>query len=141
MIAIGSDGAGYNLKTAIAEHLKERGIEFKDFGTVSSEAVDYPLYAKKVANAVTSGECELGILCCGTGIGVSIAANKVKGVRCALCHDCFSAEAARQHNDANIIALGERVIGVGNALKVVDTFLDTDFSNVERHVRRVGMIE
>lgn len=141
MIAIGSDGAGYNLKSAIAKHLEERGIEYKDFGTDSTASVDYPIYSKKVAEAVASGECEKGIICCGTGIGVSIVANKVKGIRCALCNDCFSAEATRQHNDANMLALGERVIGVGHALKIVDIFLDTEFSNAERHVRRVKMIE
>lgn len=141
MIAIGSDGAGYNLKSAIIKHLEERGIEYKDFGTDSTASVDYPIYSKKVAEAVASGECERGIVCCGTGIGVSIVANKVKGIRCALCGDCFSAEATRQHNDANMLALGERVTGIGLALKIVDTFLDTEFSNVDRHVRRVKMIE
>ena len=130
MIAIGSDGAGYNLKSAIIKHLEERGIEYKDFGTDSTASVDYPIYSKKVAEAVASGECERGIVCCGTGIGVSIVANKVKGIRCALCGDCFSAEATRQHNDANMLALGERVTGIGLALKIVDTFLDTEFSNV-----------
>ena len=97
--------------------------------------------AKKVANVVASGECEKGILICGTGIGISIAANKVKGIRAALCTDCFMAEATRLHNNANILALGGRVVGPGLALKIVDTFLDTEFSNDERHIRRIGMIE
>ena len=103
--------------------------------------MDYPVYAKAAANAVASGECEKGILICGTGIGISIAANKVPGIRAALCHDCFSAEATRQHNDANMLAMGARVIGPGLALKIVDIFLDTPFSNDERHIRRIGMIE
>ena len=141
MIAIGCDHGGYEYKEEIKAHLKERGFEVKDFGTMSPEACDYPIYARKVANAVVSGEAEKGILICGTGIGVSIAANKVKGIRCALCGDCFSAEATRLHNDANVLAMGERAIGLGLALKIVDTFLDTPFSNAERHARRVSLIE
>ncbi len=141
MIALGCDHGGYELKQEIIKHLQERKIEFKDYGCDSLESVDYPLYAKKVANVVASGECEKGILICGTGIGISIAANKVKGIRAALCTDCFMAEATRLHNDANILALGGRVVGPGLALKIVDTFLDTEFSNDERHIRRIGMIE
>lgn len=141
MIAIGCDHGGYELKMAIMEHLKERGIECQDFGCDSLDSVDYPVYAKKTAQAVASGQCEKGILVCGTGIGISIAANKVKGIRAALCTDCFMAEATRQHNDANILALGGRVVGQGLALKIVDTFLDTEFSNDERHIRRINMIE
>ncbi|MCI5602672.1 MAG: ribose 5-phosphate isomerase B [Lachnospiraceae bacterium] len=141
MIALGCDHGGYELKQEIIKHLQERGIEFKDYGCDSLESVDYPVYAKKVANVVASGECEKGILICGTGIGISIAANKVKGIRAALCTDCFMAEATRLHNDANILALGGRVVGPGLALKIVDTFLDTEFSNDERHIRRIGMIE
>ena len=99
------------------------------------------MYGKAVANAVASGECERGIIICGTGIGISITANKVHGIRAALCGDCFSAEATRQHNDANVLALGARVVGPGLALKIVDTFLDTPFSNSERHIRRIEMIE
>lgn len=141
MIALGCDHGGYELKQEIIKHLQEREIEFKDYGCDSLESVDYPVYAKKVANVVASGECEKGILICGTGIGISIAANKVKGIRAALCTDCFMAEATRLHNDANILALGGRVVGPGLALKIVDTFLDTEFSDDERHIRRIGMIE
>ena len=141
MIGIGSDHGGFALKEAIKKHLEERGLEYKDFGTYSSASCDYPVYGRAVAKAVAAGECELGILICGTGIGISITANKVPGVRAALCSDCFSAEATRQHNNANILALGARVLGEGLALKIVDTFLDTPFSNDERHVRRISMIE
>ncbi len=115
MIAIGSDHGGYRLKEEIKAHLTKRGLEFEDF--------------------------ERGILICGTGIGISISANKVPGIRAALCTDCFTAEATRLHNDANILALGGRVVGGGLALKIVDTFLDTPFSNEERHIRRIGKIE
>ncbi len=141
MIALGSDQAGYELKQEIIAYLEEKGLEYKDYGSYSAEPVDYPVYGKKVAHAVADGECEKGILICGTGIGISIAANKVKGVRAALCSDCFSAEATRLHNDANIVAFGARVVGAGLAVKIVDTFLNTEFSGAERHVRRVEMIE
>lgn len=141
MIALGNDQAGYGLKQEVMKYLDEQGIAYKDYGSYNEESVDYPVYAKKVAHAVAEGECEKGILICGTGIGISITANKVKGIRAALCHDTFSAEATRQHNDANILAMGARVIGPGLALKIVETFLNTEFSNVERHVRRVNMIE
>lgn len=141
MIAIGCDHGGYALKQEIMEHLEARGLEYKDYGCYSEESVDYPVYGKVVANAVASGECEKGILICGTGIGISITANKVKGIRASLCGDCFSAQATREHNDANIVALGARVTGPGLAIKIVDTFLDTPFSNDERHIRRIKMIE
>ena len=141
MIAIGSDHGGFELKKKLMEHLSERGLEYKDFGTYSSASCDYPIYAKAVANAVASGECDRGIIICGTGIGVSITANKVRGIRAALCGDCFSAEATRQHNDANVLCMGARVVGEGLALKIADTFLDTPFSNDERHIRRISMIE
>ena len=141
MLAIGCDHGGYALKQEILAHLKKRGVEVKDFGTYNDDSCDYPVYARAVAQAVTSGECERGILICGTGIGISIAANKVPGVRCALCGDCFSAQATREHNDANVLALGARVTGPGLALKIVDTFLDTPFSNDERHIRRISLIE
>ena len=141
MIAIGSDHGGFELKKEIMAHLDARGLEYKDFGTYSDASCDYPVYGKAVAKAVASGECERGIIICGTGIGISIAANKVHGIRAALCGDCFSAEASRQHNDANVLALGARVVGPGLALKIVDTFLDTPFSNGERHIRRIAMIE
>ena len=141
MIAIGSDHGGYALKQAVIAHLEERGFAYQDFGTYSDASCDYPVYGKAVAKAVASGECERGILICGTGIGISITANKVRGVRCALCGDCFSAKATREHNDANILAMGARVVGEGLALMIVDTFLDTPFSNDARHVRRIAQIE
>lgn len=141
MIGIGSDHGGFALKEVIKKHLEERGLEYKDFGTYSSASCDYPVYGRAVAKAVAAGECQLGILICGTGIGISITANKVPGVRAALCSDCFSAAATREHNNANILALGARVLGEGLALKIVDTFLDTPFSNDERHIRRISMIE
>ena len=141
MIAIGSDHGGFELKKKLMEHLGERGLEYKDFGTYSSASCDYPVYAKAVARAVAAGECDRGIIICGTGIGVSITANKVRGIRAALCGDCFSAEATRQHNDANVLCMGARVVGEGLALKIADTFLDTPFSNDERHIRRISMIE
>ena len=128
MIAIGCDHGGFELKKKIMAHLDARGLEYKDFGTYSDASCDYPIYGKAVAKAVASGECERGIVICGTGIGISITANKVPGIRAALCTDCFMAEATRQHNDANILALGGRVVGDGLALKIVDTFLDTPFS-------------
>lgn len=141
MIAIGCDHGGYALKQGVMKHLAERGLEYKDFGTYSEDSCDYPVYGKAVAHAVADGDCDRGILICGTGIGISITANKVPGIRAALCGDCFSAEATRLHNDANILAMGARVVGAGLALKIVDTFLDTPFSGDERHVRRINMIE
>lgn len=141
MIALGSDHGGYGLKQEVIKHLQEKGIEYKDYGCYSEESCDYPIYGKAVAEAVAKGECEQGIIICGTGIGISIAANKVPGVRAALCHDCFSAQATREHNNANILAMGARVVGPGLALKIVDTFLETPFSNDERHVRRISMLE
>ncbi|PHV70214.1 ribose 5-phosphate isomerase B [Sporanaerobium hydrogeniformans] len=141
MIAIASDHGGFALKQEIIAYLKAQNLAFKDFGCYNEDAVDYPDYAKAVAHSILDGECEKGILICGTGIGISIAANKIKGIRCALCHDVFSAEATRLHNDANIIAMGGRVIGPSHAVKVVDTFLNTAFSNDERHKRRITKIE
>ncbi len=139
MYAIGSDHGGYELKQAVMSHLKERGVEFRDYGTFSTDSCDYPDYGEAVARAVASGECERGIVVCGTGIGISIAANKVHGIRCALCGDCYSAEKSREHNDANMLALGGRVLGEGLALKIVDAFLDTEFAG-GRHVRRLAKI-
>ena len=141
MIAIGSDHGGYALKKALMAHLSERGLEYKDFGAYSEASCDYPVYAKAVAHAVADGECECGILICGTGIGMSMAANKVPGIRAAVCGDCFSAEATREHNDANVLCMGARVVGEGLALKIADIFLDTPFSNDERHIRRISQIE
>ena len=141
MIALGCDHGGYDLMQEGISHLEQRGIEYKNFGTYTKDSCDYPEFAHAVAHAVADGECEKGILICGTGIGISIAANKVPGIRCALCHDCFSAKATREHNDANILAMGGRIIGPGHALEVVDLFLDTPFSNDERHMRRISKIE
>ncbi len=141
MIGIGCDHGGFALKQEIIQYLKENNLEFKDYGCYDESSVDYPEYGKKVAHAVADGECEKGILICGTGIGISIAANKVKGVRAALCSDCFSAQATREHNNANILAMGGRVVGPGLAIKIVDTFLNTEFSNEERHIRRINQIE
>ena len=141
MIAIGCDHGGYALKLEIIKYLEKKGLEYKDFGCDGLASVDYPIYARKVGQAILDGECEKGILICGTGIGISIAANKMKGIRCALCSDCFSAEATRLHNDTNIVALGGRVVGPELAIKIVDIFLHTPFSGDERHARRVSMIE
>ena len=141
MIGIGCDHGGFELKNEIIKYLEKNNIAYKDFGTYSDESADYPLYGKLVANAVANGECEKGILICGTGIGISITANKIKGIRAALCSDVFSAKATREHNNANILAMGGRVVGPGLALEIVDTFLNTEFSNEERHIRRINMIE
>ena len=140
-IAIGNDHGAVDMKNHVMGWLKDNGYEVVNFGTDSTESTDYPIYAEKVAKAVVSGECDKGVLICGTGIGISISANKIHGVRAALCGDCFSAEATRLHNDANILAMGARVVGEGLALKIVDTFLDTPFSNDERHIRRISKIE
>lgn len=141
MIAIGSDHGGYELKKEIIAYLEDNNLEYKDYGTYTPDSCDYPVYAKKVAREILSGECEKGILICGTGIGISITANKFKGIRAALCHDCFSAQATREHNDANIVAMGARVVGPGLAVKIVDTFLNTEFSGDERHINRIRQIE
>ncbi|WP_024613954.1 ribose 5-phosphate isomerase B [Clostridium sp. Ade.TY] len=138
-IALGSDHGGYNLKNEIMAYLKENGYEIKDFGTYSTESCDYPDYALKVAEAVASKEFEFGILVCGTGIGISISANKVPGIRAALCSDTFSAHATREHNNANILALGERVVGPSLAIDIVKTFLNSKFEG-DRHQRRIDKI-
>ena len=140
MIAIGSDHAGYELKQIIAKHLEERNIEFKDYGTYSSDSCDYAVYAEKTARAVVDGECELGLLFCGTGVGISMAANKVKGIRACCCSDLFSAEMTRLHNNANMLCLGGRVVTPEKAIELVDIFLDTPFSGEERHQRRIDQI-
>ena len=141
MIAIACDHGGYDLKLEIIRYLKDENIEYIDLGGEGRDAVDYPVYARKVTDAIKSGTCEKGILICGTGIGISIAANKVPGIRAALCTDCFCAEATRQHNNANVLALGGRVVGPGLAVKIADTFLHTEFSGAERHQRRIDLIE
>ena len=141
MIALGCDHGGYTLMKEIINYLEKNNIKYKNFGTFSEESCDYPVYGKKVANSIVNGECDKGILICGTGIGISIAANKIKGIRAALCNDCFSAKATREHNDANILAMGARVIGPGLAIEIVNTFLNTDFSNDKRHINRINQIE
>lgn len=139
-IGIASDHGGLNLKKSLIEEVTALGHEIIDFGPIDAKSVDYPDYSKKVTDAILNGEVERGILVCGTGIGMSIAANKVKGIRCALTHDVFSAQATRAHNDTNVIALGERVIGSGLAALVVKTWLETEFEG-GRHAQRVGKIE
>lgn len=139
MIALGADHGGYLLKEEIKKHLNEKGIEYKDFGTYSTDSVDYAKIAYKTCGAVISGECEKAILCCGTGIGISMAANKVKGIRAACCSDWFSAKYTRLHNDANALCLGGRVVGAGLALEMVDVFLSTEFEG-GRHQRRIDQI-
>ena len=140
-IAIGCDHGGYLLKQDILIWLEEHDIDFEDVGCFSTESVDYPVFAERAARAVAAGECDKGIVICTTGIGVSIAANKVPSIRCALCGDCFSAKATRLHNNANVLALGALVTGPGLALEIVDIFLDTPFSEEERHSRRVSQLE
>ncbi len=141
MIAIGSDHGGYDLKTQVIEHLKERGFEVKDYGCYDKTSCDYPIYGRKVAEAVASGECDRGIVICTTGIGISITANKVKGIRCALCSDTVSAKLTRLHNDANVLALGAGIVGPSLAIGIVDAFLATSFSGEDRHARRIALIE
>jgi ribose 5-phosphate isomerase B len=138
-VALGSDHAGFSLKEEIKRYLREAGIDFHDFGAFGPEAVDYPDFALAVAEAVAAGRFARGILCCGTGIGVAIAANKVPGVRAALCHDTFSARASREHNDANVLTLGARVIGPGLAREIVRTWLAAEFVG-GRHQRRLEKI-
>lgn len=138
-IAIGCDHGGYNLKGEIINYLESKSIDYKDYGTFTKESCDYPDYALNVAEAVVSKEYDFGILICGTGIGISIAANKVPGVRAALCSDTFSAHATREHNNANILALGERVVGPGLAIDIVDTFLNSEFQG-DRHQNRIDKI-
>lgn len=141
MIALGCDHGGYDLKEAVKKHLEEKGIECKDFGCMDKNSCDYPIFAKAAAQAVADGGCEKGIVICTTGIGISIAANKVKGIRCALCADTYSARMTREHNNANMLAMGAGIVGTNLALNIVDTFLSTEFSTEEKHHRRVSMIE
>ena len=140
MIALGSDHAGYELKQIVIKHLIDRGLDFKDYGTYSEDSCDYAIFAQKAANAVAAGECDKGLLFCGTGVGISIAANKVNGIRACCCSDLFSAEATRLHNDANMLCLGGRVVDSEKAIALVDIFLDTAFSGEERHQRRIDQI-
>ena len=141
MLAIGGDHSALALKKEIMAHLEERKVEYKDFGAYTEESCGYPDIAKAVCRAILAGECERGILICGTGIGISISANRFKGIRAALCGDCFSAKATREHNDSNVLALGARVTGAGLALQIVDTWLDTPFSEGPRHKTRIAKID
>ena len=138
-IAIGNDHVAVEMKKHITKYLEEKGHEIVNFGTDSTERCDYPVYGKKVAEAVASGDCERGILICGTGIGISLAANKVKGIRAAVCSEAYTARLTRQHNDANIIAFGARVVGTVTAEMIVDEFLNTEYEG-GRHQRRIDMI-
>lgn len=138
-IALACDHGGLNLKKAVIKYLEENGYEYKDYGTNTTDSCDYPDFALPAAEAVASGECDKGILICSTGIGVSMVANKVPGVRCAHCHDDYCAKFTRLHNDANVLAMGEKVVGVGYALQIVETFLTTQFEG-GRHQRRVDKI-
>ncbi|MFZ5634710.1 MAG: ribose 5-phosphate isomerase B [Bacillota bacterium] len=137
-LALASDHGGFRLKAEIIKFLREKGIACEDMGTYSEDPVDYPDYALAVAEGVASGQYDLGIVCCGTGIGVSMSANKVPGIRAALCHDTFSARMAREHNNANVLTLGQRVVGPGLALDIVSAFLGAEFRGEGRHSRRVG---
>ncbi len=138
-VALGCDHGGFELKEAIKKYISDKGVEVVDFGTYTTDSVDYPEYGLKVAEAVSQGEVEQGILICGTGLGMSYVANKVKGIRCACVSDVFSAEMSKLHNDANVLALGARVVGLGLGLKIVETWLGTEFEG-GRHQRRVDLI-
>ena len=141
MIAIGSDHGGFDLKQVIIKYLEEQGIEYKDYGCYEKNSCDYPVFGKAVAESVAKGESEKGIVVCTTGLGISMVANKVPGVRCALCSESLSAKMTRLHNDANVLALGGAMVGPNLALDIVETFLNTPFSAEEKHIRRVGMIQ
>lgn len=141
MIAIGSDHGGYHLKEKIIQYLKEKNVSYKDMGCNQIESCDYPEFGHAVASAVAEGSCEMGIVICTTGVGISISANKVPGIRCALCGDTLSAKMTRLHNDANVLALGAGIVGENLAMDIVDTFINTKFSKEERHQRRIDLIE
>lgn len=139
-IFIGSDHAGCEMRAALIEHLRAQGHEMTDVGAFEGDATDYPIYGERVARAVAAGQCGLGILICGTGIGISLAANKVRGIRAAVCSEPLSASLARQHNDANVLCMGARMIGLDMAKHIADTFISTPFSGAERHARRIDMV-
>jgi ribose 5-phosphate isomerase B len=140
MIAIASDHGGFDLKEAVKRHLEERGFEVKDFGTYDKNSCDYPDFGRAAAESVAAGECEKGVVICTTGIGISIVANKVKGIRCALCSETTTARLTREHNDANMLAMGAGIVGELLGCEIVDTFLDTEFSGLEKHARRIAKI-
>lgn len=141
MIALACDHGGYDLKCQVIQYLEKEGIAYKDFGCYGKESCDYPDFAKPAAESVANGECEKGVVICTTGIGISIVANKVKGIRCALCSDTVSARLTREHNDANMLAMGAGIVGSNLAMSILETFLNTPFSGEEKHARRVGKIE
>lgn len=141
MIAIGSDHGGFDMKQIIITYFEENHIEYKDMGCYDKQSCDYPIYGKAVAEAVAAGECEKGIVICTTGVGISMAANKVKGVRAALCSEPYSAKMTRLHNDANVLAIGGALVGKNMAIEIVETFLNTEFSNGENHIRRIGLLD
>ena len=141
MIALGSDHAGFDLKQVVKAYLDERGLEYKDYGIYAAERCNYPEYGQKAALAVASGECDRGIICCGTGVGISIAANKVKGIRCVVCSEPLTAMMARRHNNANMLAMGGRVIGDDMARMIVESWLDNEFEDGGRHAERVALFK
>ena len=141
MIALRSDHGGYDLKKTVIEYLEEKNIPYEDFGCYDKTSCDYPEFGRAAARAVASGECEKGIVICTTGIGISMVANKIKGIRAALCTDPYSAKMTRLHNDANVLALGGGIIGKNMALEIVEVFLNTEFSQGENHIRRIGQLE
>ncbi len=141
MIAIGSDHGGYDLKKKVIKFLEDKNIQYKDMGCDSIDSCDYPVFGQAVGQAVSDGTCEMGIVICTTGIGISISANKIPGVRCALCGDTFSAKMTRLHNDANVLAIGAGIVGENLAMDIVDTFINTEFSGEERHQNRIDLIE
>ena len=141
MIALGCDHAGFDLMQEVISYLQDNNIEFKNFGTYDKQSCDYPVFAGRVARSVLSGECERGVRICGTGIGITIAANRYKGIRAANCANVFMAKACREHNDANILGMGGRVIGTGTAIEILKAFLETEFSQGERHIRRINEMD
>ena len=141
MIALGCDHGGFDLKQEVIKYLEQNNIAYKDFGCMNKQSCDYPEFGRAAAKAVADGTCEKGIVICTTGIGISISANKIPGVRCALCSDTLSAKMTRLHNDANMLAMGAGMIGTNLALDIVETFLNTEFSKEERHQRRIDLIE
>lgn len=141
MIALACDHGGFDMKQIVIEYLEEKGIEYKDFGCYDKTSCDYPVFARPAAEAVANGECEKGIVVCTTGIGISIVANKVKGIRAAVCNDPYAAKMTRLHNNANVLALGGGMIGKNMAIDILETFLNTEFSEGENHIRRISLIE
>ena len=141
MIALACDHGGFDMKQIVIEYLEEHGIAYKDFGCYDKTSCDYPVFARPAAQAVASGECEKGIVVCTTGIGISIVANKVKGIRAAVCNDPYAAKMTRLHNNANVLALGGGMIGKNMAIDILETFLNTEFSEGENHIRRISLIE